>query len=99
MAGETVCIWCGARILWIPGAGGKQIPVEARFTPYRRTERNNPDVLFTGAGGRIPCEILPEDRDREATGFAHRYHACPKKPVFRKRKPLTRKEKYREMME
>ena len=92
-------MYCGARILWIPGPGGRPIPIEAKFTPYRRTKGEGPNLLYTSEGGKIACEVLPEERDREANGFAHMYHFCTKKPVRKLKRPLTRREQYKALGE
>ena len=92
MGKEAKCQWCGKRILWIPGLEGKQIPVEAALAPYHRMPPEiAPIIMFTGQGGRIPCEILSEERAGEADGFAHKYHACLKKPA--KQQKMTWREK------
>lgn len=94
---EVRCKYCGRPILFVVSEG-KRIPIESRFTPFKkRTEDGSKaPALYTNEGMRIPCTVLPEERENEADGFAHRFHYCPAKPMPKRKKPLTRREKYRE---
>ena len=94
---ETKCKFCGKRIYFVATERGK-IPVEAGWTPFRRRDGTG-QALYTNEGMKIPCEILPEERAGEAEGFAHIYHFCAKKPVYHRPRPMTRREKFKEMYE
>ncbi len=97
---ETKCKYCGARILWITSPEGRKIPIESRFTPFKkRFGDSTAPCLWTADGCRIPGDPLPEEREAEADGFAHVGHICPAKPRIRKPRPMTRREKYREAFE
>ena len=94
---ETRCKYCGARILWVTTPEGRRIPIESRFTPFRRRfgETTAP-VLWTNEGVKIPGDPLPDERENEAEGYAHLGHVCPAGSRPGKRKPLTRRERFRE---
>ena len=97
---ECKCKYCGARILWITSPEGRRIPIESRFTPYKKRFGDaTAPALWTADGTRIPCDPLTEDREDEAEGYAHMGHVCPAGYRPRKKKPLTRREKYREVWE
>ena len=96
---ECKCKYCGARILWITSPEGRRIPIESRWTPYkdRRFDGSTTaPALWLPDGARIPCTPLPEDRADEAEGYAHMGHVCPAGYRPRKKRPLTRREMYRE---
>lgn len=91
---ETKCKYCGARIYWIRTERGT-IPIEAGWTPFKhRTDGAMAPALYTNEGVKIPCVILPESREKEADGFAHIFHFCPRKPINHRPRPLTAREKY-----
>ena len=96
---DVPCRWCGQIIRWVPGGvNGEDIPVENKLVPYKRRADGRGITLYTGEGGRIQCDQLPESRAREADGFARRYHFCAKRPVTYKA-PTWReqqREEYRE---
>lgn len=82
---EDRCRYCGRRILWIPGAGGR-FPVEAELTPYRRARPGEAYMaMFGNTGARY--ERVVECTDAEADGFAHKFHfvGCGR-PASQKRK-------------
>lgn len=89
---ETTCRWCGKRVLFVETDRGK-VCVEARFTPFKRTDRPT-GSMFRADGARIPCIELREEQAEEADGYAHRYHLCPKAPGSRPR-PQSKAEKWR----
>jgi len=89
---ETKCKYCGKSILWVMTAEGKRIPIESRFTPFkRRTDGGAAPALWTNEGVRIPCVPLSEEREAEAEGYAHQFHFCPARPKPFRRAPMTRK--------
>jgi len=90
---DVPCRWCGKRIIYVPGDRGS-IPVDNALTPYKRRADNRGTVLYDIRGNRICCDVLPESREREADGSAHRYHFCALRPV-RERK-LSGRETRRE---
>ena len=95
---ESTCRYCGRRILWIRTERG-MMPIESRLIPYkRRHDGKIAPMLWTNKGESIPCDPLPEEREREADGFAHRYHFCPARPRPARKRPMTKREKYREDM-
>ena len=97
---EKRCKYCGARILWVTTPEGRNIPIESRFTPFKkRTSGGTAPVLWTADGTRIPCDPLPDERENEAEGYAHMGHVCPAGSRPGKKRPLTRREKYAEAWE
>lgn len=98
---ETRCKWCGARILFVTDLDtGRRVPVDSAFTPFqKRPGSTTAPMLWTIEGATIPCEPLPEERSNEADGFAHRGHICPAWAKPKKKKPLTRAEKFKEIWE
>ena len=97
MANCVPCRWCGRPILWVDAPTGR-IPVENELTPYKRRADGRGVTLYTAEGARIQCDILPDSRERERHGYAHRYHFCAKRPVNYKapsKRELAREE-YRE---
>lgn len=96
---ESTCRYCGRRILraW---PEGKEIIIESRRIPYKRKQPDGKAPwLWTAQGIRIYGDPLPEDREDEADGWGHMGHVCPARPMPKRRRPLTRREKYREAME
>ena len=100
MANTVPCRWCGRPIIWVNSGNGR-IPVENELTPYKRPKKGGVNLLYTSEGGRISCEILPDSREREAEGFAHRYHFCARRPVNYKApsERETAREKYKSWRE
>ena len=97
---ECKCKYCGARILWVTTPEGRRIPIESRFTPLKKRFGDaTAPALWTNEGVRIPCEPLPAERMDEADGFAHKAHICQAGARVRKKRPLTRREKFREAYE
>ena len=92
------CQWCGEPVRWVR-SGDKWILIEERLTPYQKTERDDGRYVYTGEGYPIPGVPLPEERADEADGFRHRRHWCMKKPALPRPRTLSRKDKYRQMME
>jgi len=90
---ETKCRYCGRSILFVVDTRtGRRIPIEARFTPFkRRTDGASAPVLYTNEGVRIPCIVLSEEREQEADGCAQQFHFCPAKPKPYRREPMNRK--------
>lgn len=86
------CRWCGRPIIWVNAPTGR-IPVENELTPYKRRSSGG-TTMYTAEGARVNCEILPDSREREADGYAHRYHFCAKRPV--NYKPPSKRELERE---
>lgn len=93
MANCVPCRWCGRPILWVNAPTGR-IPVENELTPYKRRSDGRGVVLYTAEGARIACDILPDERESERNGYAHRYHFCTKKPADYK--PMSKRERERE---
>jgi len=86
------CRWCGRPVLWVP-RGNSRVPIENELTPYRFVKNGGVNVLYTSEGAQIRCEILPDSRENEASGYAHRYHFCAKRPLDYK--PPTEREQRR----
>lgn len=97
MPNPVPCRWCGRPILWVDTVSGR-VPIENELTPYRRPKNGGLNLLYTGEGGRISCEILPDSREKEAEGFAHRYHFCARRPANYKTpsKRETEREEYKD---
>ena len=93
---ETKCKWCGKPCYWIQ-INGRWKLIEAGWTPFKRRFGDAPaPVLYTSDGLRIKCIILPPTREAEADGFSHIPHICPENPVLKRRRPMTRRERYNE---
>lgn len=92
MNNPVPCRWCGRPVIWVNGPSGR-IPVENELTPYKRISHPT-TVLYSADGAQIPCEILPDSRERERDGYAHRYHFCALRPV--NTKPPSKRERDRE---
>ena len=86
------CRWCGRPIIWVNAPTGR-IPVENELTPFKRRSSGG-TTMYTAEGARVSCEILPDSREREADGYAHRYHFCAKRPL--NYKPPSKRELERE---
>lgn len=76
---DTVCRHCGKRILFVPGAAGGRIPIDAELAGYRRLreDERQGDVFYTNQGGMIRG-VAEEERP---AGYAHRPHylSCGKR--------------------
>lgn len=78
---KGTCRGCGALILWIKTAAGKNMPCDISPVYYKPTP-DGKDKIVTTRGEVINCEIVPE---REATGIGLRPHwaTCPQAGYFK----------------
>ena len=93
---ETKCKWCGKPCYWIRRDDRWQL-IEAGWVPCkRRFDGAEAPALFTNEGLRIPCVILPPDREGEAELYLHMPHICPESPALKRNRPDNRWKKVRE---
>lgn len=99
---ETKCKYCGARILFVRDVrNGRILPVESGFVPFKWRRDGNAGApgLFTGEGVFLPVDELPEEREAEAEGYAHRGHVCPAGARRPTKRPMSRAEQSRKEYE
>lgn len=77
----STCKGCGARIIWIRTANGKQIPCDPERIPYR-TDLHNGDLKLIDPVGRLCVGFLDVDSDRY--GYVSHFATCPVAGKFRK---------------
>lgn len=95
---DTKCRYCGKRIFFVED-GGRRIPCDAGFTPYkRRGQDGRAPVLYTAQGGKIYGDPLPAEKEIEADGWAHIGHVCPAGSRYRRPRPMSKREKWKEEM-
>ena len=95
---DTRCRYCGKRILFVTD-GEKRIPCDAGFTPYRKRERDDrAPILYTAQGGKIYGDPLPAEKESEADGWAHIGHVCPAGSRYRRPRPMSKRDKWKEEM-
>lgn len=93
---DTKCRYCGRRIFFVRD-GERRIPCEAEFTPYkRRPADGTAPILWTAQGLKIYADPLPEERAVEADGWAHIGHVCPAGSRYRRQRPMSKREKWKE---
>lgn len=95
---DAKCRYCGRRILFIYPEG-KMKRIDAGFTPFkRRPPDGQAPMLWTANGERIYADPLPESRKDEADGWAHIGHVCPAGSRYRRPRPMSKREKWKEEM-
>lgn len=75
------CKACGADIIWIKTASGKNMPVNAQKIPYKRDFTNGKLNLVCPDG-----RVVKADLDLESDEYGHESHfaTCPAATMFRK---------------
>ena len=81
----SICRSCGAKLVYIQTASGKQLPCDA-YPGYYTTKAGNSDRVVTKNGAVLSCEIVAKPENADGIGYRPHWSTCDNPNRFRKRK-------------
>lgn len=76
------CKACGADIMWIGTANGKNMPVNAQKIPYKMNWKDGKYTLITPEGKLVKADL---DLSSDDFGYESHFATCPAAETFRRK--------------
>lgn len=69
------CQKCGARIMWIKTAAGKNMPVDPKFVDYKKVKGGKERVVLSG--GEVVAGERCSPHEADGYGYISHFATCP----------------------
>lgn len=78
------CRSCGAQVVWVKTAGGKNMPCNPEHTYYKQTEGGR-EKIVTPNGEVLSCTIDIDKEKATGRGYISHFATCPYANVHRRK--------------